>query len=205
MLNMDLTQPLAASPAPVHELQKSLKQLDRRDWWLWATALVILLLLCFAVFSLSIPALGQKEETFFREQLDIGVRGLFALVLLFTLFALYQQYLIKQLRNKLQGQIAVVSDLHGRAETFERLSVLDPLTGLFNRRFAIEYLPREIARCQRSNLPLITALIDLDDFKQVNDTTAMRREMQCWKDSHSTSEKPFAAPTCQYEWAATSS
>jgi diguanylate cyclase (GGDEF)-like protein len=167
---MSTTELLSASPAPVHDLQKSLKQLDRRDWWLWVTAAVILLLLCFAVFSLSVPAMGQREEMFFREQLDIGVRGLFALVLLFTLFALYQQYLIKQLRNKLQGQIVVVSDLHGRAETFEKLSILDPLTGLFNRRFAVEYLPREIARCERNNMPLVAALIDLDDFKQTNDT-----------------------------------
>jgi hypothetical protein len=43
-------------PAPIRDLQTSLKQLDRRDWWLWATAAIILLLLCAAVFSLSFPA-----------------------------------------------------------------------------------------------------------------------------------------------------
>jgi diguanylate cyclase len=106
----------------------------------------------------------------FHDQVEIGLRGLFAMVLIFTLFALYQQYLIKQLRAKLQAQIAVVSELHGRAETFERLSILDPLTGLFNRRFAIEYLPREIARCERLNHALVVIMIDLDDFKHINDT-----------------------------------
>ena len=106
----------------------------------------------------------------FHDQVEIGLRGLFAMVLIFTLFALYQQYLIKQLRSKLQAQIAVVGELHGRAETFERLSILDPLTGLFNRRFAIEYLPREMARCERLNHSLVIIMIDLDDFKQINDT-----------------------------------
>jgi diguanylate cyclase (GGDEF)-like protein len=160
----------ARIPAPIRDLQKSLKQLDRRDWWLWVTAAIILLLLCAAVFSLSFPSLWKTDEIFFQDQVDIGVRGLFALVLLFTVFALYQQYLIKQLRNKLQAQIGVVSELHGRAETFERLSVLDPLTGLFNRRFAVEYMPREIARCERSGHSLVVIMIDLDGFKQINDT-----------------------------------
>jgi diguanylate cyclase (GGDEF)-like protein len=154
-------------PAPIRDLQKSLKQLDRRDWWLWATAAVILLLLCTAVFSLT----GFRgEEIFFRDQVDIGIRGLFAMVLIFTLFALYQQFLIKQLRSKLQAQIVVVGELHGRAETFERLSILDPLTGLFNRRFAIEYLPREIARCERSKQSLVVIMMDLDGFKEINDS-----------------------------------
>jgi len=157
-------------PAPIRDLQKSLKQLDRRDWWLWATAAVILLLLCGAVFSLSFPTVFRGEEIFFRDQIEIGIRGLFAMVLIFTLFALYQQYLIKQLRSKLHAQIAVVGELHGRAETFERLSILDPLTGLFNRRFAIEYLPREIARCERSKQSLVVIMMDLDGFKAINDS-----------------------------------
>jgi diguanylate cyclase (GGDEF)-like protein len=160
----------ASVPAPIRDLQKSLRQLDRRDWWLWATAAIILLLLCAAIFSLSFPSVGRSEEVFFQDQVDIGIRGLFAMVLIFTLFALYQQYLIKQLRSKLQAQIAVVGELHGRAETFERLAILDPLTGLFNRRFAIEYLPREIARCERSNQSLVIIMIDLDGFKQINDS-----------------------------------
>ncbi len=159
-----------AVPAPIRDLQKSLKQLDRRDWWLWATAAIILLLLCAAIFSLSFSAMWKGEHIFFYDQLDMGVRGLFAMVLLFTLFALYQQYLIKQLRSKLQAQIAVVGELHGRAETFERLSILDPLTSLFNRRFAIEYLPREIARCERDKQSLVVIMLDLDDFKQINDS-----------------------------------
>lgn len=160
----------AQVPEEVRDLRASLDQLDRRDLGLWFTAITILLLLSFAVFSLTAPSLSLEDEWLSRDRIAIGVRGLFALVLLFSVFAIYQQYLIKRLRTKLQEQIAVVTDLHARAETFERLSILDPLTGLFNRRFAYEHFPREIARAERSNYSLIVMMIDLDDFKEVNDT-----------------------------------
>ena len=45
----------------------------------------------------------------------------------------------------------------------------DPLTGAFNRRGLNEAFAREAARARRSNQPLALALIDLDDFKGVND------------------------------------
>ena len=156
-------------PLEVRELRESLRRLDRRDWGLWFTAIIILLLLCFAVYSLTLPVVRAEDQWLIRDQIAIGERGLFGLVLLFAVFALHQQYLIKKLRSKLQEQIGVVTDLHSRAETFERLSILDPLTGLFNRRFAYEHLPREIARAERSELSLILLMIDLDDFKEVND------------------------------------
>ena len=49
------------------------------------------------------------------------------------------------------------------------LSVRDPLTGLFNRRYLAESLGREIARCARRNLPLSVLAFDLDHFKAFND------------------------------------
>src|SRR5688572_13281269 len=49
------------------------------------------------------------------------------------------------------------------------MSVRDPLTGLFNRRYLAESLGREIARCQRRNLPLSVLAFDLDHFKAFND------------------------------------
>lgn len=46
----------------------------------------------------------------------------------------------------------------------------DSLTGLPNRRALEEMLPREMARARRSLSPLCLALIDIDHFKQYNDT-----------------------------------
>ncbi|WP_286846451.1 MULTISPECIES: GGDEF domain-containing response regulator [Aminobacterium] len=46
----------------------------------------------------------------------------------------------------------------------------DTLTGLLNRRAVFEHLEIEIARSEREDHPLSIALLDLDHFKQVNDT-----------------------------------
>ncbi len=46
----------------------------------------------------------------------------------------------------------------------------DSLTGLANRRALEEMLPRELARARRTRSPLCVALIDIDHFKEFNDT-----------------------------------
>jgi diguanylate cyclase (GGDEF)-like protein/PAS domain S-box-containing protein len=49
-------------------------------------------------------------------------------------------------------------------------AIRDPLTGLFNRRYLDETLPRELERSQRSDEPLVVAMLDLDHFKDFNDS-----------------------------------
>ncbi|MGC8962708.1 MAG: GAF domain-containing protein [Candidatus Bipolaricaulaceae bacterium] len=48
-------------------------------------------------------------------------------------------------------------------------AIRDPLTGLYNRRFLDEVLRREIARAERYGHPLSLILIDIDNFKELND------------------------------------
>jgi diguanylate cyclase (GGDEF)-like protein len=55
-------------------------------------------------------------------------------------------------------------------ENLRDLSVRDPLTGLFNRRYLSESLGRELGRSQRRNLPLSVLAFDLDHFKDFNDS-----------------------------------
>ena len=52
----------------------------------------------------------------------------------------------------------------------ERQAVTDALTGLANRRQFYEVLGREYERSQRFGTPLSLILLDIDDFKQINDT-----------------------------------
>ena len=49
-------------------------------------------------------------------------------------------------------------------------SIRDPLTGLFNRRYMVESLEREISRATRSATPVALLILDLDHFKKINDT-----------------------------------
>ncbi len=50
------------------------------------------------------------------------------------------------------------------------LSVRDPLTNLFNRRYLEETLKRELSRSKRKNTSLGLMMIDIDDFKKYNDS-----------------------------------
>ncbi|MDQ3574519.1 MAG: sensor domain-containing diguanylate cyclase [Actinomycetota bacterium] len=52
----------------------------------------------------------------------------------------------------------------------ERLARVDALTGLPNRRTFDETLDREVARAARSGEPLSLVMLDVDHFKQINDT-----------------------------------
>lgn len=56
-----------------------------------------------------------------------------------------------------------------RTEELRQQAIRDPLTGLFNRRYLDETLPREIHRAQREQVPLALAMLDLDHFKNFND------------------------------------
>jgi diguanylate cyclase (GGDEF)-like protein len=60
--------------------------------------------------------------------------------------------------------------LQVRAEEFERLAQVDPLTGLSNRRVAEERLSAEASRSKRTGHPLTVVFFDLNEFKHINDT-----------------------------------
>lgn len=50
------------------------------------------------------------------------------------------------------------------------MSILDPLTGLSNRRYFNHVFTDELARIQRTAAPLSLIFLDLDHFKKINDT-----------------------------------
>lgn len=54
-------------------------------------------------------------------------------------------------------------------ETLRAQSIRDPLTGLYNRRYLDEHLPREVHRSDRTAAPIALLSIDLDHFKEYND------------------------------------
>ncbi|HZS37609.1 MAG TPA: GGDEF domain-containing protein [Polyangia bacterium] len=55
-------------------------------------------------------------------------------------------------------------------EEIYRMSILDGLTGVHNKRYFLEFLEREIARSVRYQSPLSLVMFDIDHFKHVNDT-----------------------------------
>jgi diguanylate cyclase (GGDEF)-like protein len=68
------------------------------------------------------------------------------------------------------GAIVYLRERLERSEArYRRLSERDPLTGVGNYRVLSERLPQELARHRRHDRPLAVMVLDLDDFKRVND------------------------------------
>lgn len=55
-------------------------------------------------------------------------------------------------------------------ERLQRLAVLDPLTNVYNRRFGLRRLEEEYSRVVRDRSSLAVMMLDIDDFKKLNDT-----------------------------------
>lgn len=77
--------------------------------------------------------------------------------------ALNLQAANQQLHNQLHEIKALQTELREQA-------IRDGLTGLFNRRYFEETLPHELSRARRKGYPISILLIDIDYFKQINDT-----------------------------------
>jgi diguanylate cyclase (GGDEF)-like protein len=151
------------------EIRKNLQRLDRKQWWLWSTTVAVLLLLTLAVASFAFPALLSQEEDTYSFFLNQSVRALVGIVLLFSVYLVYQQVLIHRLRNGLADQIESLAKVESLASEVYKLAALDQLTGLYNRRSGEQRLAQEISRAQRHGRPLTILLMDLDGLKQVND------------------------------------
>jgi diguanylate cyclase (GGDEF)-like protein len=87
---------------------------------------------------------------------------------------------LKRNREELKEKTLEIEDANQRLITqneelqrvndvFEQLSITDDLTKLHNHRFFQDHLPREMSRAERTGEPLSLILIDIDDFKMLND------------------------------------
>ena len=75
--------------------------------------------------------------------------------------------------ESIDQHIVLFSDITQRKESEEiiwRQANFDPLTGLPNRRMLMDHLETEIRKCKRSRNSLVLLFLDLDSFKEVNDT-----------------------------------
>ena len=55
------------------------------------------------------------------------------------------------------------------AQEFARAAIMDPVSGLFNRRYFHERLEEELDRARRHNTTVSLLMIDIDNFKSIND------------------------------------
>jgi diguanylate cyclase (GGDEF)-like protein len=145
------------------ELAREFQKIEKGDWWVWGYSIFVALLLAFAVIAFSVPAVRRGAETIFGINMVEVVFGLIALVVFFNIYAISQAILIKRLCRQL-------AEKQGHSDLLRNLAMVDPLTGLYNRRFAEQRLAAEVARSERKGHPLTILTLDLNNFKHINDT-----------------------------------
>jgi diguanylate cyclase (GGDEF)-like protein/PAS domain S-box-containing protein len=80
------------------------------------------------------------------------------------------QITLERIASSAAGQIALsIASLKLRA-ALKDLSIRDPLTGLYNRRFMHDFLEHEVLRARRTKGSFAVMFIDLDHFKRFNDS-----------------------------------
>src|SRR5256885_7628982 len=140
----DIPQPDAADPSAssAPDFARDRQRIDRRHWWVRAYSIFVILLLTFAIISLSLPAVLQGAETFFKIRISEAVFGLIALIVLFNVYTVYQEILIRRLRLQ-------ILEKQDHSDILRNLAMIDPLTGLYNRRYAEQRLAGEGSRSRR--------------------------------------------------------
>ncbi|WP_114416584.1 GGDEF domain-containing protein [Marinospirillum perlucidum] len=122
-------------------------------WLLLAWSFLILGVTLFILAAQGI--LPHHFLTYYGFQL-----GAVSEILLFSLALADRIQVLQQEKEELAGDRLVLQQLSDR----------DSLTGLFNRRHLDSYLDKALSCLREEKLPLVVALVDLDDFKQFNDT-----------------------------------
>ena len=145
--------------AALSAIRDRLQQLERKDWQLWTAAIAVLLLMGAALALPLAPLWTQLYRA-----------------LLFSGYAVAQQIVTKRIRAELSRQIDStllsrqvdsVLNLRFRTEDSHQRAMLDPVTGLYNRRFLEEHLSSELAHSNGHARSLTVAALHLKDFQQM--------------------------------------
>jgi diguanylate cyclase (GGDEF)-like protein len=95
-----------------------------------------------------------------------SLMDLAALAIILPWFAAMGAY-VNGLRTRLSDSNRRLTEAVARIES---IAVRDELTGMYNRRFLMEFLDRETARVRRSSGSYAICMLDIDNFKSINDS-----------------------------------
>jgi two-component system cell cycle sensor histidine kinase/response regulator CckA len=87
--------------AQTKALRAKFRRIERREWWLWAAAGIITLLLTIGLASFLLPSTHLQQDFYSINVLPQAIRGLVGLVFLFDLYTIYQHLLIYRIRKQL--------------------------------------------------------------------------------------------------------
>lgn len=82
----------------------SLDKMEGREWWLWGFAVVVTLVLTFAIVTLTFPHEGLVNDKAYSLNFREWVRGLTALVLMFDVYTVYQHLQLHRMRRQIANR-----------------------------------------------------------------------------------------------------
>src|SRR6266536_326936 len=149
--------------ARAEDIQRQIHDLSSRDMQLWSIVSLVILVLTGGLLALLAPNLMTVQQMLRIEQgyLPQLFFGLICLVVLFNIYLLSQRVALNSTRKALIGELVL-------NERLESLSLVDPLTQLFNRRALNELISHQLSRANRNGSPLTFLIMDLKDFRALN-------------------------------------
>src|SRR5579862_4764847 len=106
-------------------IQTGMRRIERREWVLWSSAILVTLLLTLGILSFSFPMLRQRAAGEFDQiHMGLAMRGLVGLVLLFDIYTIYQQFQIYRIRRQLVQREELFRLISENA--MDMIAVVDP-------------------------------------------------------------------------------
>jgi len=149
--------------ARAEDIQRQIHDLSSRDMQLWSIVSLVILVLTGGFLALIAPNLVWTQRFIRVEQsyLPQLFFGLVCLIVLFNIYLLSQRVALNSTRKALISELVL-------NERLESLSLIDPLTQLFNRRALNELISHQLARTNRSGEPLTFLIFDIKGFRELN-------------------------------------
>ncbi len=145
------------------DLSKEMRSMEGRDTQLWSIGLLVSIVVAAGFIALVLPnwmwGIGVlRMEGRYLPQL---IFGFIVLIILFDAYLIEQRRTLARTRDQLLYEVI-------RREAAEKLSLVDPLTEVYNRRFLDQAVRKETHRADRHGNDLTFLMIDVDRFKSVN-------------------------------------
>jgi diguanylate cyclase (GGDEF)-like protein len=149
--------------ARAEAIQRQIHELTSRDTQLWSIVTLVILVLTAGFLTVVMPNLTMKQRLIRIEEgyLPQLFFGLICLVVLFNIYLLSQRVNLNSTRKALISELVL-------NERLESLSLIDPLTQLFNRRALNELISHQVARANRNGGALTFLIMDINGFRELN-------------------------------------
>jgi diguanylate cyclase (GGDEF)-like protein len=157
----------SSDASSIETIRTSMRKIANRQWWLWGTAVTVVFFLVLGIVSFAFSGVvsEQSDSEWYRTNLNLSIRSLVGLILLFGLFIIYHQFQTHKIEAKVGQQITILGEAQQDAA---KSSGRDNITGFFNRNFGQQRLLEEMARSQRNNKRLSILRVDLDAVRNID-------------------------------------